>query len=72
MCDCINTLEKKILASSKAARCGMEHFGSQSTEFYITPIRKDGQPAKHDRYTSIEWCYCPFCGVKINGSSLTI
>lgn len=63
MCDCIKRLTEEVRVKHGAASAGFEHFGSQKSEVSYRPIRQsDGQPSKHNRYTSVNWNYCPFCG----------
>ncbi len=39
------------------------HFSHQEySEISVKPYRADGTPAKHNRYTHVNWKFCPFCG----------
>jgi len=62
VCDCIERLSKKVKREKHAARVSFEHFGAYSSEVGYQPYRRDGQASKCNRYTSILWNYCPFCG----------
>ncbi len=65
MCNCIEQLSNKLKREKHAARVGFEHFGAYSSEVEYQPYRLDGQPYKHNRYMSVLWKFCPFCGVGI-------
>lgn len=65
MYDCIKQIEEKTVTRTGAAFARFDHFGSQSSEVSFKPYTEGGDIYKHNRYTSVPWKFCPFCGVKI-------
>ena len=64
-CNCTEKIEKDTKVRYGAVRASLEHFGSQRSEVAYRPYTAEGRPSKHNRYTSVEWVFCPFCGKKI-------
>ena len=60
MCNCIAGIEDKIKSERGTNLVFMMRPGR--SEIGITPITRVGEYAKHRRYTSVNWKYCPFCG----------
>lgn len=64
-CDCIQKIKDRVNLEKDAIHATVGSNDSQRSEVVYRPIRLDGEPSKHNRYTSAKWEYCPFCGVKI-------
>lgn len=65
MCNCIKEIEQKVKTEKHAARVYFEHSRSQSSSLSVTLYRRDGAEYKHNRYESVVWNFCPFCGEKL-------
>jgi len=65
MCDCIQKIIEKTEGREYAVDATVGSFNHQSSEVRYTPIRLDGEPSKHRRYTSANWKFCPWCGEQI-------
>lgn len=64
-CNCISEIEQRVAQEKGADLVQLEHFGSQSSEISYTNYKPNSIVFKRRHYTSIDWTYCPFCGVKI-------
>jgi len=67
-CNCIKKIEEDTRVRYGAAGASFEHLGSQRSEVAYRPYTEGGRVSKHNRYTSIDWAYCPFCGKRIKQS----
>jgi len=65
MCNCIKEIEERINLEKNAIYATVGSFSHQSSEISYRPIRLDGEPSRHNRYTSVKWKYCPFCSEEI-------
>lgn len=65
MCDCIKKIVQKTNREKDAIYATVGSHNTQSSGISYRPIRLDGEPSKHNRYTSVNWKYCPWCGLKI-------
>lgn len=65
MCNCIKQVEEKITRKEGAAQVEWEHSGRQCSQVRIVPFRIDGKRSKVPKYASVDWRYCPLCGVAI-------
>ena len=62
MCDCIAIIKKETEQSEYAVNATVGSFDSQRSTVSYRPITLAGVPSKHNRYTSVPWKYCPWCG----------
>ena len=60
MCNCIAGIEWQVKSEHNAFRAYVYPKGWSVITY--TLIRKDGEPARHNRYERIDWKFCPFCG----------
>ena len=67
-CNCIKNIVEDTKIRYGAAGASFEHFAAQCSEVSYRPYTAGGRVSKHNRYTHIDWVYCPFCGKKINRS----
>ena len=63
MCNCAQRLERQVQDEQRTIKVNISRYGW--SEFTVTPVRKDGEFALHNRYVSKDWNFCPFCGEKI-------
>jgi len=71
MCDCIQKIIQRVEAQNCAKRAVVGSFDNQSSSVSYTPIRRDGELSKHNRYTSAKWSFCPWCGCKIEDTPIS-
>lgn len=64
MCNCIEQIEASFRDKWNTDRVSMNRKGW--VEIKITPFTEKGRLSKHNRYDSIDWKFCPFCGEKRN------
>lgn len=65
-CNCIKQKEEDTRIRFGAVVASFEHNGGQCSEVCYRPYTAEGKASKHNRYTHIDWAYCPFCGKKID------
>lgn len=66
ICSCIRDIEEEVRRGFDADSAFLEHSGTQSSQVSYRRLTRAGVPAKHLRYTSVKWRYCPFCGILLD------
>ena len=62
MCNCIDEINIEIMHERNTDKVFISNNGY--SEFSVTPITQKGEYARHRRYVTRRWKYCPFCGEK--------